>query len=156
ILSVTPPDPVHVGAGQLSTASFTLKLTGTISQPVTVHYATAPGSAVEGTDYFATEGDLTFWPLMMMQTQTVMVPGFGSPTGGQNKDFYLLLSGLENADFAPGATFARAVIVDTAPMPQASVDPASVTVNDGGTGQLNFTVHLDQASGQDVTLWYQT
>jgi hypothetical protein len=67
LLAVIPPpalslDDVAVMEGQSGTrtAVFTVRLSATLSQPVTVNYATAAtGTATAGTDYLAASGTLT-------------------------------------------------------------------------------------------------
>jgi pseudomonalisin len=62
----------HAAAG---TATLTVYRTGGLASPVTVHYATADGTAAAGTDYTDTSGDLTFlssgWGAIR---QTITVP----------------------------------------------------------------------------------
>src|SRR4029434_3938099 len=50
---------VSEGAG---VANFTVALSGTITEPVTVDYLTADDTALAGSDYVATHGTLTFLP----------------------------------------------------------------------------------------------
>jgi PKD repeat protein len=50
------------GDSQTTTATFTVTLSAPSSQPVTVAYTTANGTALAGTDYIATSGILTFAP----------------------------------------------------------------------------------------------
>ena len=50
---------VSVGEGGTANAVFTVSLSGTWSQPVTVNYATADGTALSTTDYVAASGTLT-------------------------------------------------------------------------------------------------
>src|SRR5206468_776909 len=58
--------------GPRSLAAFTVSLSIPSATPVTVDYATAPGSATDGIDYSNTHGTLTFAP--GQTTQTVLVP----------------------------------------------------------------------------------
>lgn len=57
------------------TASFTVTLSGSSAQTVTVSYATANGSATAGSDYIATSGTLTFDPGVTSLTISVTVNG---------------------------------------------------------------------------------
>src|SRR5439155_11411066 len=55
-------------------ANFTISLSAASDAAVTVHYATANGSA-GGSDYTATSGDLTFTPGQVSKTVPVAVTG---------------------------------------------------------------------------------
>ncbi len=62
----------HAAAG---TATLTVYRSGGLASPVTVHYATADGTAAAGTDYTDTSGDLTFLAAGIGATrQTFTVP----------------------------------------------------------------------------------
>src|SRR5207253_827917 len=65
---------VTVAEGNTGTtsASFTVTLAPASSQAVTVHYATADGTATQPADYTTTSGDLTFAP--GETTKPVVVP----------------------------------------------------------------------------------
>src|SRR5206468_540484 len=78
ILDNDPPaisiNNVAVTEGNSGTvsATFTLRLSSASGQTVSVHYATADGTAVAGRDYLASTGTLTFPP--GTTTQTLVVP----------------------------------------------------------------------------------
>lgn len=55
--------------------TFTVSLSGAASTPVTVHWATANGTATAGSDYRARSGVLTFAPGQTTKTVTVQVKG---------------------------------------------------------------------------------
>src|SRR5207253_2370565 len=65
-------------------ATFTLTLSAAYGQPVTVHYATADGSATAGSDYTAASGDVTFAAGQTTQTVTVAVLGDRLPEPTEN------------------------------------------------------------------------
>ena len=71
-------------------AEFTVTLSAAFSQPVTVHYATADGSAKAGSDYQAASGTLTFAPGDPL-TQTVSVLVNGDRLGEANEGFSVRL-----------------------------------------------------------------
>src|SRR5205823_5709143 len=56
-------------------AVFTVSLASPAAQTLTVDYATADGTATDGTDYAAASGTLTFSPGMTSQTITVSILG---------------------------------------------------------------------------------
>ncbi len=69
---------------------FTVTLTGSTAQTVTVNFATANGTATAGSDYTTTNGTLTFAP--GVTTQTVTVPVIGDTTVESDEPFTLTLS----------------------------------------------------------------
>ncbi|MDR3632783.1 MAG: cellulase family glycosylhydrolase [Isosphaeraceae bacterium] len=83
------------GSSGTVTATFTVTLSAPSTQPVTVAYATADGTAAQGKDYTAASGTLTFAP---GQTQaTVSVTVLYDPTLAQNGTFFVVLSSPTNA-----------------------------------------------------------
>lgn len=70
------------------TFTFTVSLSASCDQPVTIHFETADGTAIAGTDYNATSGTLTFDGQTSM---TITVTAIDPTVSG--KYFYVLLSG---------------------------------------------------------------
>ena len=132
---LTPPsitiDNVAVAEGNsgTSTATFTVSLAPAISQPVTVNYATANGTAASGIDYAATSGTLTFDP--SMTTRTISVAVTGDATFEQNETFFVNLSLPTNATIADQQGTGTIVNDDVAGTPTVTAGPA--TVLPGGT-----------------------
>jgi hypothetical protein len=62
-----------------ATLQFTVSLSAPQSQPVTVNYATADGTATAGVDYLAASGTLTFAP--GETTKTITVEAVGNDSG---------------------------------------------------------------------------
>jgi aryl-phospho-beta-D-glucosidase BglC (GH1 family) len=90
--------PAAAAANVTALATFTLTLSAPSTQPVTVTYATADGTAKQGTDYIATGGSLTFAP---GQTQlTINVPIVTDPTNTTDETFLLVLQSPVNGVFA--------------------------------------------------------
>ena len=79
-------------------ASFSVVLSEASTSPVTVDFATADGSALEGLDYGQTSGQLTFTPGEM--ALPVVVPIFDDVTAEGTEIFDLLLSNPGNAVIA--------------------------------------------------------
>jgi hypothetical protein len=77
------------------TASFTVSLDFPRTDPITVHYATADGTAVSGTNYTATSGDLTFDP--GQKTKTINVSVNTGSVVGASKSFVINLTSPTNA-----------------------------------------------------------
>ena len=83
-----------------TTVTFTVTLSSTSGQPVTVSYATADGTAVQGSDYNAVSGTLTFAPGETQKTISVMV--FADSVVEQTERFFVRLSTPQNATLRDG------------------------------------------------------
>jgi hypothetical protein len=95
-------DSVSVTEGNAGTvnAVFTVTLSSPVSQPVTVKYSTADGTALAGIDYTSTSGTLTFAP--QTTTQSITVPVLGDLLDEPNETFSVALSEPVNATIATG------------------------------------------------------
>jgi uncharacterized repeat protein (TIGR01451 family) len=146
-------DDVSVTEGDTATldAVFTVRFSVANSQPVTVNYATANGTALAGNDYFATNGVLSFAPGETTKTVTVKVRGdlIAEPT----ETFLLNLSNSSDALIGRGS--AQGTIIDN-DKTTITVDDVSVTEGDTGTLDAVFTVRLSLANSQPVTVNYAT
>jgi aryl-phospho-beta-D-glucosidase BglC (GH1 family) len=125
---------IHVGDIQVTEgdsgttdATFTVTLSAPSSQPVTVDYTTADGSATAGGDYLARGGTLTFAPSVTTQTVTVSI--VGDLTAEATEAFRLVLSNPTSATLA--TDHETATIVD----------------NDGLGVQVGFTDRDDWGAG---------
>lgn len=131
-------------------ATFTLTLSAPSTQPVTVAYTTADGSATAGSDYQTASGTVTFAP--GATTKTITVPLIGDRVGEPNETFAVNLGSPTNAVIADGQ--AVGTIVDDEPL----VSISDVTKREGrkNTTSFVFTVTLSAAYDQPVTLSFQT
>src|SRR5262249_16241250 len=88
----------NIGA---TAAVFTVRLSAASTQPVSVHYATADGSATAAdNDYQSQRGTLTFAPGETSKTVTVLVNG--DRRAESNEAFFVNLAGPTNAVIADG------------------------------------------------------
>ena len=92
--------------------TFTVSLSKASGQNITVNYATADGSAKNGTDYLPQSGMLSFAPGGAL-TQTVSITINGDTTVEANEVFYLLLSGSTNATIGRGRAIGTITNDDT-------------------------------------------
>lgn len=130
-------DDVSVTEGNAGTtnATFTVSLTVSSPQTVTVSYATSDGTATAGSDYSAASGMLTFGAGSTSQPLTVSVNG--DVADEPDERFYLNLSGAADATI---------------------LDPAGIGTirdDDGGTVQIRELSHGsstsdDLAGGADL------
>ena len=131
---------------------FEVTLSRSSDTPVTVDYQTAGGTALEGTDYDAASGTLTFGP--GATRQTIEVRTHQDTAAEPNETFTVTLRSPSGATL-PDAGAVGTIIDDDAP------DPAgpSLTVSDatGVEGEvLRFEVTLSRSSDTPVTVDYQT
>ena len=131
------------------TAQFNVSLTSESAQPVTVSWATADGTAKEGTDYEARTATLTI-PAGETVRQ-ISVPTVEDDFHEPAERFRVTLSGASGATLADAS--GEATISDD-DLPELSIDNAS-PVTEGGTAR--FLVTLTPAhSSQTVTVEYET
>ncbi|WP_298624524.1 Calx-beta domain-containing protein [uncultured Legionella sp.] len=126
------------------TATFTVTLSAASGLPVTVSYNTSNGSAMSGSDYSATNGNLTFAPGEL--TKTIIIQITNDITYEGNETFNVNLSNAANATIANG--IGTGTIVDNdAPPEVSSISNASVSEG----SNLIFTVNLVTAAALPAT-----
>ncbi|HEY0727870.1 MAG TPA: PQQ-dependent sugar dehydrogenase, partial [Pyrinomonadaceae bacterium] len=140
------------GASGTSVANFTVSLSASSSQTVTVNYATANNSAVAGSDYVATSGTVTFTPGQVSRTISVTING--DTTFEPNETFFVNLSNASNATIDDNQGVGT--IVNDDAQPSISINNVSVTEGNTGTTTASFTVSLSNPSSQNVSVNYAT
>jgi hypothetical protein len=141
---------VTEGNAGTHSASFTVTLSAASTQPITVTYAIANGTATAGSDYQAAGGTLTFAPGEGSKTITVLVNG--DRLVEPNETFAVNLTGATNATIASGQGIGT--ILDDEPR----INITDATVNEGNTGTrpITFTVSLSAPYDVPVTISYAT
>ncbi len=136
-----------------ATLTFALNLANASSQPVTVFYATANGTALAGKDYTAASGTLTFAPGETSKTLPVTI--IGDQLRELDETFSVVLGNAVNAE--RGDNRAVGTILDDEALPVLSV-VADVGAAEGNTGNSTFvfSVTLSAPSNQVVTVPYAT
>jgi hypothetical protein len=139
---------ISEGAGS---ATFTVRLSQPLSQTVTVNYATADNGAVEGSDYTATSGTVTF-PANSVTPQTISVPLINDSQSEGQEQFSITLSDPTNASLG-GNTIAYAGITDD----DASlyINPNTIYVSEGA-GTATFSVTISRPVPNEVRVDYTT
>ncbi len=147
---------VSANEGNSGTTTFTFILS--LSAPagpggVTLDIATADGTAVAGSDYIARALTGQVIPAGSSGTSlTVQVNG--DTLHEPNETFFVNVSNVS------GATVAKAqgvgTVVNDDPLPSLSINDVSVTEGNAGTVTATLTVALSAASGQTVTVNYNT
>ena len=128
---------------------FTVSLSETAGEQVTVAYATSGGAAESGTDFTAESGTLTF--AAGESSQTVSVSSTEDSLDEEDETFTLTLSSPVNATL--GDATATGTITDDdggAPLPALSVADAAVA--EGPNAKLMFEITLDRAAAETVTV----
>ena len=129
-------------------AVFTVRLSDTSSETVTVRYATVDDTAVAGSDYTRTTGTLRFDP--NERTDTIRVPILQDSTAEPSESFTVELSNPNRATVSDGT---GAVTIEADPMPELRISDAA-PVAEGNDAV--FTVSLSTPSSQVVTVEYTT
>jgi aryl-phospho-beta-D-glucosidase BglC (GH1 family) len=90
------------GGASTATATFTLTLSAASTQPVTVNFTTANGTAIAGIDYVAQSGTVTFAP---GQTQaTILITILADPLATADLYFNVVLSSPVNGALSTAGT----------------------------------------------------
>ena len=150
--------PVSQNEGNSSTAAytFTVSLSDTSTQTVSVNYATADSTAtVADGDYSATSGTLTFAPGETSKTFTVNANG---DTKYETTEAFLVnLSNAVNGAIAPGSTSVNGTIKNDDTIPVANITPTITQVEgNSSTTPYTFTVTLSNPSFEAIGINYST
>jgi Calx-beta domain-containing protein len=100
-------DNVELPEGNAGTTPFvfTVSLSEPSASPVTVHFSTRDGSALAGSDYIATSGDLTFAPGEVTKQITVQVNG--DTVAEEIEVFFIDLTSASGATLGDGEGLGR-------------------------------------------------
>ncbi len=142
--------------------SRSVRLTASLSRPsltpVTVHYATADGTATAGSDYTSKSGTITFAAGATSAAVSVTVKGDRVPEA--NEAFTVGLSSPQGATLHRAKGTVSVMTDDRAGSPttgvRLSVGAASVVEGNVGARSLRFTVALSTPSTTAVQLHYAT
>src|SRR5262249_17284081 len=130
-----------------SAAVFTVTLCAASTQPVTVAYSTADGTAQANSDYVPVSGTLTFAP--GVTSLTISVPIIGDHIAEPTETFRVVLSQPTNATIAAGS--ATGTILDN-DSPATAVSVGFQVQNDWGSGFVaGMTITNNQAT--DIVGW---
>ncbi|MFN7715246.1 MAG: Calx-beta domain-containing protein [Pseudanabaenaceae cyanobacterium] len=154
VLSVDSIVPVTEGdSGTSQNLTFTLRLSGALTQAASINYATADVTANRGLDYTATSGVLTFAAGETVKTFTVQV--LGDNFNEQTETFNVNFTNPQGA-IAPAVSSVAATILDNDALPTISIVGASVAEGNSGTRNLTFSIQVSSASAQTISVNYAT
>jgi len=132
----------------VQSATFTVTLSAASSNPVSVQYATADGTATAGSDYSATSGTLTFAPGETQKTIVVAVNGDTVPEADET--FLVNLSNPTNAVVGVSQGTGMIQNDDLGADPLEVNDAAATATKYGSTNSINQTgLTLNTAVDQD-------
>ncbi len=143
---------VPEGNAGTTSATFTVTLSSSSTDTVTVQYATANGTATAGSDYVTASGTVTFTPGDVSEPVSITVNG--DTTFEPNETFNVNLSGTANATIADNQGVGT--INNDDGQPTISINDVSVTEGNAATTSAGFTVSLSNASSQTITVNYAT
>jgi hypothetical protein len=144
---------VSVDEGNSGTvnAIFAITLSPADTQEVTVNFATANGTALDGNDYTSTGGTVTFTPGETTQTITVTVSG-DVLDEGDSETFSANLSNPINANLVDASADGTIVDDDTSTVSIENSPP--ILEGNSGATLLTFTVTLSLPTSFPVTVDY--
>jgi urease beta subunit len=143
---------VSEGDAGFTLATFTLTLSAPSTQPVSVDYQTADGSATSLSDYTAASDTVDFTPGATTADVTILVQG--DVLSENDETFSVDLSAPVNARILDG--HGVGTILDDDPLPELSIGDEAVAEGNSGTTPATFTVTLSAESGRTVTVDYAT
>lgn len=138
------------GDAGTKTMQFVVTLSAASTQPVTVKYATADGTAKAGEDYTSGSGTLTFTPGESL-TQTVTVEVSGDVTNEADEDFTVTLSEPQGATIATAS--GKGTITNDDALPTLATVTVTLAETDADKAS-SVVVALSNASSFEVTVKY--
>ncbi|MDH5654438.1 MAG: hypothetical protein OEZ34_00900, partial [Spirochaetia bacterium] len=142
-----------VTEGDGVTATFTVSLSHASYQNITVTYATTNSTAISTKDYTAKGGTLTFLP--GETSKDIEVTILNDTKNEASETFFMNLSLPGNATISDNKGLAT-INDDGDAAPAISIADKSVNEGNSGITAHTFTVTLNKASGQTVTVNYAT
>jgi Calx-beta domain/SdrD B-like domain/Dockerin type I domain len=138
------------GSSGITNAVFTVTLSATATDNVTVGYATQDFTATANVDYFPQSGILTFVPGGSL-AQTITVPVLGQPVASGDEAFFVNLSSA-----SANAQIGDAQGVGTIVRQGITVGDISLLEGNSGITNAVFTITLSQPQGHSVVVNYNT
>ncbi len=155
-VSIGSPGTVFEGNSGTKLAVFPVTLSNPSDFAVTLHYATADGTAtVADNDYESASGSITFAPGETSKNISVTING--DTKAETDETFTVTLSSPTPSSVTIPTPVATATIGDDDTLPLLNVNnPAPIDEGATGTVTLLFTVTLSASSTQTVTVAYTT
>lgn len=151
-LSIADASATEGNSGQSQDLNFVVSVATSSSQPVSIDYATQPGSALADVDFAAASGTLTI--AAGETTGLISVATIGDDNAEGTETFTLVLSNPVGATVVDNQ--ALGTILDDEGAPSLAISAASVTEGNSGSTSQTFTISLSNASTTAVTANYTT
>jgi hypothetical protein len=136
VVSISPTSATIAGSSKKNqTLTFTVSISGSSPNPVTVRVGTTDGTAKAGTDYTAVSSTLTF-AAGNVTAQTVIVTILLHKTGTLNKTFTLSLTNPTGATISSTASKSTITITGTSAQVAATIAPAGSALTPLTTAEL--------------------
>jgi hypothetical protein len=145
-VSISPTTVTKAGSTSNQTVTFTVTLSASSPNSVTVAVKSVNGTAVAGTDFQGVSTTLTFAPGTTSQTVSVTI--IGRPIGKVTKSFTVVLSSPTNA--ALGTTTSTVTITGTSAQVAAGVAPAGSVAMPLTASQLQPVIAAAEQDWQSV------
>jgi ELWxxDGT repeat protein len=142
-LSIADVSQAEGNSGAVA-AQFTVQLSAPSTEPISVRYSTANGTAVAGIDYTATAGTLMFEP--GQTSQTISVPILGDRLGEPDETFVV------NLDSPINATIFDEQGLGTIRDDEPRIRVSDVMAKEGNAGQRSFAFTVDLSVAYDVSV----
>ncbi|MDF5707991.1 MAG: Calx-beta domain-containing protein [Nostoc sp. S4] len=153
-INISDVSVIEGNTGTTTNANFTISLSNSSYQQVTVDYNTNDGTAkIADSDYNSASGTIIFAPGETSKTLSIGV--IGDSQTESDETFSVNLLGATNATIADNLGVATIINDDN----QSTISISDVLVTEGNTGtttNANFIVTLSQPSFQQVTVNYNT
>jgi hypothetical protein len=153
--------PTFTSGESAGTATITVQRTGGSDGTVMVDFATVAGgtavggaSCLAGVDYVNTSGTLTFGPTVTSQTFPITICSDSLSEAGETVN--LQLTNPQGGATIGAQNTAVLTITDDDPVPSISITDVSLAEGNAGPTAFSFNVNLSAASGQTVSVHYQT
>ena len=140
---------VTEATGRTTAMTFTVTLSNSTGQVVTVNYQAVSGTAIAGQDFTAASGMLTIPAGQLSKTFNVVITG--DTLIEQDETFTVKLSAPTNATLADSEATGT---IRNDDLPKLTITDASLA--EGGAGAVNLTVSLSDAVSSPVTVTYVT
>lgn len=146
-------DVTFTGADSIGPVGFTVSLSESSPETITVNYETADGTAIEGEDYDGVSGTLTFIP--GETTKNIPVDILPDTINEPTEQFFINLSSPStNSTIADGQ--GTGTIPNDDPPAVFAINDVTAAEGTGGTTNFTFTVTKTGATVLDSTVIFQT
>jgi hypothetical protein len=136
VMTIASPDPITEGNVGTTPLNFIVSLSEPVAVNVTVHYATASGTATSGSDFVATSGTLTIPAGQLVGS--IAVPIIGDTIVEPTETFTLTLSNPFHATLGTPSVATGTILDDDGP-PQIALSQTNYIVNENA-GMVTIAV----------------